>query len=167
LYRVHSLIAGGGRLKGIDMACIGAARVDNETTGVSADAEVGFAVAVISVIRDARGTRTPSQLDSLVHTNYYVSQYLDAAGAIRDGQLIPRREILNYFRNEIGGAHYDAAGSRHARTSARDLVAELERKVHADVRDGLHFEILSIGQAVARSPDFRQLAEVIRGGTSR
>jgi hypothetical protein len=44
-----ALIAGGGRVGGLDLSFIGAFRVDNPTTGVPADAESGFAVCVTSI----------------------------------------------------------------------------------------------------------------------
>jgi hypothetical protein len=163
MHRIVSMIAGGGRLRGIDAAFIGAIRVDNSTTGVSADADEGFAVVVTTISRDARGPTAPSDLDSLVNRTHRITGYLNAAGAVRRGSVITRREVIDYFRNEIGGAHHDAAtGSSHAKTSGRHLLAELERKVIADVREGLHFEILSIGQSVARSADFLNLAAAIR-----
>jgi len=159
-----SLIAGGGRVSGLDLSFVGAFRVDNPTTGVSADAESGFAVRVTSIARDASKPPTPSPLDPLVQRDWFVSEYLEAPGAVRCGVVVKRREVIEYFRNYVGGVHHDLIkGAKHAKKDRYELVAELERRVQADVRDGLYFELLSIGQAVARSQDILDLAERIRG----
>jgi len=157
-----SVVAGGGRVNDVDMAFIGAFRIDNPTTGIKANAEEGFAVSVTAVTRDARRA-TPGELDALVNKPDYVDRYLSAPGAVRRGELISRRDIIEYFRNYMGGSHHDfATGKPHARNAKYELIAELEQMLRADVRDGLHFEILSIGQAVARSDDMRRLAARIR-----
>ena len=52
--------------------------------------------------------------------------------------------------------------AKATQTQRYELVADLENHVIADIRDGLYFELLSIGQSVARSPDIRALAEQIR-----
>src|SRR5262245_53700859 len=44
-----ALIAGGGRINGLDMSFIGAFRIDNPRTGIPAEAESGFAVVVTSI----------------------------------------------------------------------------------------------------------------------
>ena len=158
-----SLIAGGGRVSGLILALVGGFRVDNPSTGVPAEAESGFAVCVGSIVRDATKPSGPSPLDSLVERPWFLSDYLEAPGAVRRSHLIKRREVIQYFRNYRGGAHHDLlGGAKHGKQNRYQLIAELERKVHADVRDGLHFELLSIGQAVARSSDIVSLAEKIR-----
>jgi hypothetical protein len=145
------------------MSFIGAFRVDNPTTGVRADAAEGFAVRVTSIVRIATDNPTPGALDVLIEREWYVSDYLESAGAVRKGQVITRKEIIEFFRNYVGGVHHDLlAGREHAKKNRYELVADLEGHVRADVRDGLYFELLSIGQAVARSADVRALAEKIR-----
>jgi hypothetical protein len=157
------VIAGGGRQNGLDMAFIGAFRVDNPSTGVRADAAEGFAVEVVSVARQASDNTEDGTLYPLIHRSWYISEYLDSLSAVRRGQMITRRDVIEYFRNYAGGAHLDsAAGMHNVKRSHYEVVAELERHVRADIRDGLHFELLSIGQAVARSVDVRTLADRIR-----
>jgi len=161
------VIAGGGRQNGLEMALIGAFRVENPSTGMPADANEGFAVAVVSVVRQATDATTPSALDSIVNRAWSISEYLESPGAVRKGVIVKRREVIEYFRNYVGGAHHDLLkGTKQAKRQRYELVAELERHVRADIRDGLHFELLSIGQAVARSADIRELAERIRNDMS-
>lgn len=166
LNRAAGLVAGGGRQNGIDLAFVGGFRIDHPTTGVSADAESGFAVAVTSVVRLANDVSGHSPLATLMERQWSVTDYIDSPTAVRRGELLTRRDVIDYFRNYAGGAHYDREGGTHdKRQAVRELVAELEPHVIADVRSGLHFELLSIGQAVGRSPDVRKLALRMKNDT--
>jgi hypothetical protein len=156
-------IAGGGRQNGLDVSFIGAFRVDNPSTGAPADAEVGFAISVTSIVRIASEAPGASPWDALIERSWYLSEYLESPGAVRKGEIIKRREIFEYFRNYIGGTHHDLLkGAKHANNDRYELVADLAGHVRVDVRDGLYFELLSIGQSVARSDDVRSLAERIQ-----
>jgi hypothetical protein len=159
------VIAGGARQKGIDVAFIGVFCVDKPSTRVPADADEGFAAPVTAAIRD--GVSPPSPLDPLVKRVWYISEYVESPSAVRWGTIIKRREVIEYFRNYGGGVHHDLiSGAKHdARRQRYELVAELQRLLQADIRDALCFELLSIGQAVAKSSDIRVLAERIRADT--
>jgi hypothetical protein len=69
-------------------------------------------------------------------------------------------------RNDKGGAHLNRLDLPRSRSAPRaeqyELIRDLDGRVIADVREGLLFELLSIGQAVARSDDVRSLAETMR-----
>lgn len=159
-----SVIAGGGRQNGIDVSFIGAFRIDHPVTNVAADSESGFAVCTTSIARLASDRPTRSPVDELIEKPWYLSEYLESTAAVRRGIFIKRREVIEYFRNFVGGAHNDSLkGSPHPKRERYELIAELEKHTRADIRDGLHFELLSIGQAVARAPDIRTLADHIRG----
>lgn len=80
-------------------------------------------------------------------------------------KVITRREVIQYFRNYAGGAHHHIlGGTKTNKLSQHELAAEVDRSILADVRNGLHFELLSIGQSVAKSTDVRTLADRIRKG---
>jgi hypothetical protein len=161
------LIAGGGRQNGMDLSFIGAFRVDNPATGVPAEAESGFAVCTTFVARSVSDApkNESDPLKGLIERSWNLSAYLESPGAVRKGAIIKRREVIQYFRNYVGGAHHDLlrdSRAKGAKTQRYELVADLQKHVIADIRDGLYFELLSIGQSVARSPDIRALAERIR-----
>lgn len=166
---VVSLIAGGATLNGIQTSMLGCARAFNQSTGISADAEEGFAVATFHVSRDARQPSEASELDDMVERSYPLSNYLRAPGAIRLGQAISRMDIVKYFANSAGGVHLEHTakspdGARDANKAVRDdLLQALQKAVMADTMDGLHFELLSIGQAIGRSTDMHALVKAIRG----
>lgn len=163
LEMIIGLVAGGGRQKGMDIAFLGAFRVDNPSTGVPAEADKGFAVAVSVNARSALDAQPYDPEDKLQQRKWYLSEFLKSTGAVRLGKAMTRRAVIQYFRNYAGGAHhYILGGTKGSKRSQHELAADVDRAVHPDFRNGLHFELLSIGQAVARSDDVRALAELIR-----
>lgn len=158
-----SCIAGGGRQRGVDMSFLGAFRVDNPATGMLADAEEGFAVCTTLVARMASENPPITELNPLIEHRWTISNYLKSAGAIRKGVIISRQEVIEYFRNYAGGTHhYLLGGTPKKKTTSYEIISDLSGRVDADIRDGLYFELLSIGQTVARSNDVRTLVEAIR-----
>lgn len=157
---IASLIAGGATINGIQSAMLGLARTDNLETGVSADAEVGFAVKSFSIVRDARGESGTNELTPLTNRSWPISNFLDAPGAVRRGYAISRRDIVSYFANVGGGVHLGP--SKKSKEQVHELVEELINKIRADTMDGMFFELLSIGQAIGRSEDLKKLVAEIR-----
>lgn len=160
-----SLIAGGAYVDGLHFSMIGAWRVDNLTTGISRDAEEGFAVEVSSIARDARGDEGEhNELTAMVDREWRLGAYLKAPGAVRRGQPISRQLIIEFFANYAGGVHLDqaTADAKPWKRALYELVAELEHRVAADKIDGLYFELLAIGQAIGGSPTLQGLAAAIR-----
>ncbi len=150
-------------MNGLDVSMIGAFSIFNPATGKGPDDESGFAVLVSSIARDASGLTTPSALDGLVERSWRLNDYLDAPGAVRRGTLVSRREIIQFFSNFAGGVHLDRISKlRRDKTPRYEFISELERRVRADIKDGLYFELLSIGQAIGRSPDLQELVAKIR-----
>jgi len=72
---VVSLIAGGGRVEELQVACFGAFRVDHPLTGVPADAKEGFAASVGGIMRDVIDP-TPGDLDRLVCRHWKITDFL-------------------------------------------------------------------------------------------
>jgi hypothetical protein len=71
--------------------------------------------------------------------------------------------ITTKLADYSGGAHYDLLkASNYGRNDRYEVVAELSSQVRADIRDGLYFELLSMGESVARSPDIHVLFERMR-----
>ena len=163
LRHAASLVAGGAIVDHAHISMVGTWRVDNPTTGVPADAEEGFAVSTGAIARDTRGDGEPNALTPLVEREWRLSAYLDAPGAVRRGQAISRKQIIDYFANYAGGVHLDrAVGNANAEKLALfELVAELEQRIACDKTEGLYFELLSIGQALGGSANLQRLAAAI------
>jgi len=71
--------------------------------------------------------------------------------------------VIKYFAHLEGGAHLRL--SARVRRDEEELVRTIDRwvdRVHLLERDALYFELLSIGQSIARSEDVRRLLTAIR-----
>lgn len=159
-----SVIAGGAHVRGVEYSFVGMWRADSPTTGISADADEGFAVSTGSIARLVQGDPAPDDLTPLVQREWRIDPYLKSPGAVRSGQSISRGSIIQFFANYAGGVHLDrVTGQTNAEKRALyEFVADLEQRVSVDEIEGLYFELLSIGQALGRSPSLGRLAEAIR-----
>jgi hypothetical protein len=159
----NALVAGGGRENGAEIAFLGAFRVDNPDTGIPASAHEGFGVQQTMIVREEGLLRKPSSLDSDVEHLWPLSAYLDAPAIVRRGLLITRRQFIEFFRAHPGGVSRVAPDDgRPVPQSADRGISELLGRVHAGLRDGIYFELLSVGQSIGRSSDLQKLATAIR-----
>ena len=163
--RTVTAVAGGVSVSGVSYAATGVHRVDH-SDGTSADAEVGFAVAVggIAALVPKPGQEVPtSPYDENMNRSWRLRDYLDAPGGIRTGKPIARRDIIQFFCKDAGGVHVDQLfGAVRARTEGERLAAELDKHVFTEWRNGLAFEVLAIGHALGQSDDLAKLAAAIR-----
>jgi len=161
--RIAAAASAGVRYAGLDTALMAVYRTDNTSTGVSADAEKGFAVANASAIRRVPESM-PLDSDPMIDRCWFLKQYLDAPGLVRRGQVLSRREVTQHMAHEIGGVHLEKNTSR-----MRDLLVEAESKLLIETKNAtlrsFYIEVLAIGQAVGRSDDLQKLALTIREKT--
>ena len=78
--------------------------------------------------------------------------------------MISRRTIIQFVTNQVGGVHADDLfpNVKKNRDDAEKLAAELYDKVSADWRNGLLYELLSIGFYLGRSEDLKKLSAAIQ-----
>lgn len=78
------------------------------------------------------------------------------------GHLISRHTVIKYVANKLGGAHHD----KRRGTDKENLAFVLLDKVGRDMglrlldKPAVYFELLAIGQALAKSPDLRKFAGI-------
>ena len=91
---------------------------------------------------------------------YSLSAYLAEPSVIASGQPIPRRTVIQYVRNRLGGGgHLGLSDHRH-----REIFELLDRALTGQEvagRPAIYFEALSIGQTVAGSQDARVLLNAL------
>lgn len=162
-----SMVAGGAPVSGISTIALGGYRIRHPETGVPAMADEGFAVMVSSIVRslDAYDPLPPGPYSSMIHREWRLLDYLESAGAIRRGQIVRRRDIIQFVCKEAGGVHIDNLfpNAKNKREDPERLAAELNGKIEADWRNGLHYELLSIGFYLGRSRDLAKLSDTIKG----
>jgi hypothetical protein len=168
----HAVItlAGGIQVSDVECACMSMRRVFNPATGQGPDADEGFAVEVGTVMRQIveRANDVPDPRWAAVRHDWRsIDRYIEAPGAIRRGEAISRRSILTYFANYSGGVHLDRAKAEPDAAAAYALHEELDGRVDILGVDGLHAELLAMGQAIGSSPDMIRLAATIREAAER
>ena len=97
-------------------------------------------------------------VELLMNRPYTVPQYLESACAYVRGTPITRRDLVKYMANVKGGVHLGS--NSHARQRAKELISRvrvLEGLVNHHSKDGLFFELLSMGQSIGKSPDCHHL----------
>jgi hypothetical protein len=110
--------------------------------------------------------RSPPANDNDAFATEYafrLKEFTESASVVVADQILRRREVIKYFAHIEGGAHLRL--SSRVRRDEEDLVRTIDRwvdRVHLLERDALYFELLSIGQSIARSEDVRRLLVAIR-----
>ena len=97
---------------------------------------------------------------------FKLSEFMESASVIIDGHVIKRREVVKYFAHFEGGVHLLL--SSRIRKEEEQLVRSVSRwrrDIELCQRDGLYFELLSIGQAIGRADDMKKLSGAIRAYT--
>ena len=93
-----------------------------------------------------------------VERDFKLTAFLESACLVDRKERINRRELIKYFANVRGGVH--VALSARARHSEELLIQRMKRfdgRVPAPAKNALFFELLAIGQSVARSSDIASL----------
>ncbi|WP_284278266.1 hypothetical protein [Mesorhizobium huakuii] len=161
-----AVVAGGAPVSGMSVVALGGHRVQHPETGVPALADEGFAVVVSSIARSVLtyDPLPPGPFSAMIHRGWRLLDYVESAGAIRRGQVISRRTVIQYVANQVGGVHADNLfpNVKKKRDDAEELAAELYNKISADWRNGLMYELLSIGVYLGRSEDLKKLAAAIQ-----
>jgi hypothetical protein len=89
-------------------------------------------------------------------------KFIESPSVIVNGHLIPRRLVVKYVANKMGGAHYDP---KRTKSEEERQFVRLDRAA-ADVvilgKNAVYFELLSIGQALVASADVKKLYEAAR-----
>lgn len=107
------------------------------------------------VIPKALYNLPPDDGSGLNTTQLGLSAFMDAPGAVIRGDLISRRDIVKFVANKLGGAHYDP--DRRDSRAFEELdwlmtTRSIARMAFLD-KSPLYFDLVSIGQAIAKSPD--------------
>jgi hypothetical protein len=73
-----------------------------------------------------------------------------------NGEIIVRRALIKYIANKLGGAHLDhKRGTNHEETLYR-LLDDARSWILMD-KPAVYFELLAVGQAVAKAGDIGHL----------
>lgn len=88
--------------------------------------------------------------------------YAEAPCVMTGGRLISRHTVIKYVANKLGGAHHDKKRGNDKDELAFVLLDKVGRDLRLRVLDKpvVYFELLGIGQVLAKSSDIRKFAGV-------
>ncbi|MCB8927614.1 MAG: hypothetical protein H6652_18525 [Ardenticatenaceae bacterium] len=88
-------------------------------------------------------------------------EFIKAPCILVEGKLVSRRMLINYVANTLGAAHYD---SEHRKVPKKykqiySMLDHATEKFMYEDKSLIYFELMSIGQAVAKSEDIAMFCE--------
>lgn len=91
--------------------------------------------------------------------------FIEAPAVVVRGRLVPRRVVIKYVANKLGGAHHDV---KRGKSDEELLFARLDRAKQFVLLDkpAIYFELLSAGQALTKSRDIERLISRLRESRS-
>jgi hypothetical protein len=121
----------------------------------------GVEVQGVLVAKGRRATGGPPP-DKPPQERCGLKDFMEAPCIVAAGDLISRRVLIKYVANKLGGAHFDTA-----RQSGKDdevLFSELDsvrQQFEVGGKNAIYFELLSIGQVLAKNQDVGRLSRRI------
>ena len=103
---------------------------------------------------------TPPQIESL-----WLDAFLKSACLVVQGHSVPRRALIQYVANKLGGDHFDTKRDESASGQLFQLLDYAHSKygivlgIHR--KSVIYYELLSIGQALAHSEDINRLCQEV------
>jgi hypothetical protein len=86
--------------------------------------------------------------------------FMSATAMVINGKKLSRRELVKYVANKCGGAHFDEDRDETEDEAVRELEAT-EWWAKVSNQPIMYYELLSIGQAVAKAPDVARFLEKV------
>lgn len=84
---------------------------------------------------------------------FSLREFVEGGSLYLEGRTIKRRELIKYVANKLGGAHWDP--SRRRGDEAFTILDRNDGVFRMFGKNAIYYELLSIGQLVATSPDIR------------
>lgn len=97
-----------------------------------------------------------------------LSGFIAAPCMLIEGLEVPRRVLINYVANKLGGVHFDVgrAARRHKEKGEAEIYRRLDdipTRLTVIDKPAVYYELLSIGQVLARSDDIKLFCEKVTG----
>lgn len=90
---------------------------------------------------------------------FRLSKFREATSLVIAGQRIKRGDVVKFVANKLGGAHFDRRRKQSA--TVYGLMDQARTQVSMAGKSLVYFELVSIGQAVARADSARHLRDLI------
>ena len=90
-----------------------------------------------------------------------VLKFSRAPCIIAEGNLVSRHLLVKYISNVLGGAHHDSRRSRKKTGAIFTILDRAAEKLRVEDKNLVYFEVLSIGQALAKSDDLNRFCHKV------
>lgn len=90
---------------------------------------------------------------------FRLSKFREATSLVIDGQRIKRGDVVKFVANKLGGAHFDRRRKQSA--IVYGLMDQARSRVSMAGKSLVYFELVSIGQAIARADSAHHLRDLI------
>ena len=91
---------------------------------------------------------------------YHLSEYLNSPSVVARGHRIPRRLVVKYVRNRLGGGGHLGL-TEYKDSEFFDVLDDAVAGREAAGRPAVYYEVLTIGQTIGQSHDARELRQAI------
>lgn len=88
--------------------------------------------------------------------------FIEAPCVVSNGRIIPRRVVVKFISNKLGGAHHD---SKRGNSTEERMFSALDRTLGTAIlleKPAVYFELLSAGQALVASGDIKRFIEAVQ-----
>jgi len=85
--------------------------------------------------------------------------WTEGACMVVQGIPVPRRVLVKFISNKLGGAHFDASRGASLEERQFALLDEVRERLRLMGKDAVYFELLSVGQTLAASMDVQRFLE--------
>lgn len=92
---------------------------------------------------------------------YRILDYVEDVSVIVRGTPIKRRHIIKYVANKLGGAHLDPHRNVRKEDEIYGLLDDVGDSFMLLEKPAIYFELLSIGQAIAKSEDLLKFSNKV------
>ena len=96
---------------------------------------------------------------------YKLDEYLKSAGIVTQGAIISRSELIQYVCNKLGGTHYDSSRNPNNDLDVKFSLLDAISNLNMSLLDKniIYYELLSIGQCLAKSRDALKFVKRAKG----
>jgi hypothetical protein len=87
--------------------------------------------------------------------------FIESPCIVAEGNIVQRRMLVKYVADALGGTHFVTSRTRKKTGKIYSLLDRAAEKFRYEDKNLVYFELLSIGQAIAKSSDVNSFCEKV------
>ena len=113
--------------------------------------------AAFGILQEGSGPVSAPEGSNPIEYPFGLRKFTESCGIYAEKRKIKRREIIKYVANKLGGTHLDSDRS----DPTYGTLDKVFDTFNVMGKKTVYFELLSIGQLLARSPDIKKFIEKV------